>query len=767
MFPTRPGSSAPATQNGLLDATQDSTKLEEWFAPGTSNVAVNMGMSGLNGLDIDQKNGKDGWDEILNAWLDVPETFSYKTPRGGEHHIYLACGENVGPATDYRGMKGVDRRSGGSYVVWWGDTVPVSRDAFSEAPEWLCDPTRERASHEYAGSTRDWLDSLVDGEPNVLVRNAMKKLDNTDLSHSEMIACQHEAIRLGAEGNPGVPELLDKLEEVWLARPAESHTTPEADWPHKFSEAMDRGVALFGDAIEFLKGLEKPDENSLPVGVNLSLLVGGESATKAQWTKALNALIKNVESDQEIVSYLWFSPKTKELSREWGVQFVAQRVQEARAKQKPNEFHEPVVPKAVAERRPLLEDYELELVERTPTFAKAFLRVGLAGGFINKALATPAAWNCLSLGLAFRGFIPASRTDKLGLNLWFINLAASGTGKSRAIQMERQILNALFEGDNGEVGYRVSAESSPAGVHEMLLRRDNQPTLFAADEASGFFKKMAKQDYMSGLDQLMSEAYDGYVPPGAKMNLKELKGKSARTSFHFSIHSTPEGFWENVTKEQFLSGFLARANWTFGPPRERNIDYLTLTQEVNGPEDFDGLHPDIAALSVDLAALNYAIGPRAKPILATQEALDRMTQALREMMSQTWRHDPSPDMEKATTRLGYETMRKLAALQAMWRGSLVIEYPDVLVAIDTCQTFFDNLFTMMDRLGDSQFRRECKLISAFIRSKESVPRSTIFDRFGHLIVRSSREIDDRLDYLRESGEITQSMEKGQVVYSAI
>lgn len=765
MFPVKP-SKAPATPNGLLDATLDAEQITKWFANSDFLVAVNMGMSGLNGLDIDLHGDIDGWASLMDSWLEVPETFSYSTQSGGEHHVYASDLATLGPATNYRKMQGVDRRAGGSYLIWWGDVVPESREAFTPAPEWLNDPTRERKSYEYAGDTQEWLDSLVEGEPNLLVRNAMDRLD-TDLSHEALITAQHSAIRLGAEGNPGVPQLLDKIEELWLSRPAENHSTPESEWPSKYQDALNRGVALFGDTIELLKGLSAPNYDDLPDSINLSLLVGESTANKAVWTKALKALVKGVEDDQMVVSVLWFAPKTMALSREWGVQFVAQRVQEERARQKPNEFHEPIIKPTQNARRPLLEDYEQEVVDNLATFPKLFLRVGKEGGFINEAIAKPAAWNCMSVAFAFRGFIPVTPTDKLGLNLWFINLAGSGTGKSRAVQMERTVLNAIYDGDNEDAGYSVAAETSPAGLHELLLRRDHQPTLFAADEASGFFKKLSRQDYMSGLDQLMSEVYDGRVPPGAKMSLKELRGKSAMTSFHMSLHSTPEGFWENANREMYLSGFLARANWTFGPPRERNLDYLTLTQEMNAPDDYDTLHPSIAALAVDLTTVSYAIGPRAKPILASEEALQRMTQALREMMSQTWRHDPSPDMEKATTRLGYETMRKCAALNAMWRGSLIIEYVDALVAIDACQSWFDNLFVVLDKISDSEFSRECTTISTYIHSRESVSRAHIFERFRGLIQRSPIELDQKLEFLRESGEIAQRTVDGRVEYFGV
>src|SRR5690606_20363921 len=123
-------------------------------------------------------------------------------------------GVPLSPAAPYRGLDGVDRRGGSSYVVWWTDEVPT-RDQFAPAPDWLCDETTIRTHMTFDGDLGDWLNELIPGEPNLLVKQAIDRIPD-DMGHSEMVEAQYNAVRLGAEGAPGVRVLLDTIRDKWL-----------------------------------------------------------------------------------------------------------------------------------------------------------------------------------------------------------------------------------------------------------------------------------------------------------------------------------------------------------------------------------------------------------------------------------------------------------------------------------------------------------------------------------------------------------------------
>ena len=750
------------TTRGHLDATTDPDRITAWwdeFPEASPGVAA--GPSGLVLLDVDAKNGKDGWQSLMEAWVDIPDTLNYDTPTGGVHYVYESDRDDLNGVANYRKMDGVDRRAGSSFFVWWGG-VPDDRDVFTQAPEWLLDPARRRTERAFEGDTADWFESLTPGEPNVLVRRAMERVTE-DMSHSEMVELQYEAVRLGAEGNPGVPQLLDAIQDAWLNRPPENHTTPESQWQYKFFEALDSGIAKYGESIGLVKSLPEFTPGMIPPGVSDSLIYGSP-ANKQVWNRAMRELITAESDDLIVVSILWSAPRPRDLSREWGLSFVMDRVTTERERMEaPDDVPVAAEPVEPGEGVQLLNEEEREAVARTQTFTDLYLAAGMRSGFANPTMFRASAWNVLSLAFAFKGFIPVSQTDKLGLNLWIVSLSYSGTGKTRAVKFEDEILNALYEGDNTDQPYQLGDQVSPAGLHEALLMRNRQGTYMNSDEASGFISRVENVEFMRGLKDDLAKYYDGYVPAATKKNAKHLKGQPALTHFNMHLHATPERFWEIVTREMFLSGFLARVNWSIGELPDRDLSKVSLTQVVDVPDDIGQLHPNVAEIVTDLGLLRLARGASA-PVLTSSEALDRMTTALRTMLGAVIGTPHEDMLEPAVTRLGFETIRKCATLNALWRGSNRVEHIDALVAIHAAQEWFDNLFTVAEQVSDSLFEKSCAEIEAFIRSKGGATRTQIFSRFKGTVQRTSREIDERLDMLRESGRIYRTERGGAVAY---
>lgn len=764
VFPvnTAGGTKVPLTPRGHLDATTDPDRITAWwdeFPEASPGVAA--GPSGLVLLDVDAKNGKDGWQSLMEAWVDIPDTLNYDTPTGGVHYVYESDRDDLNGVANYRKMDGVDRRAGSSFFVWWGD-VPDGRDVFTQAPEWLLDPARRRTERAFEGDTADWFESLTPGEPNVLVRRAMERVTE-DMSHSEMVERQYEAVRLGAEGNPGVPQLLDAIQDAWLNRPPENHTTPESQWQYKFFEALDSGIAKYGELIGLVKSLPEFTPGMIPPGVSDSLIYGSP-ANKQVWNRAMRELITAESDDLIVVSILWSAPRPRDLSREWGLSFVMDRVTTERGRMEaPDDVPVAAEPVEPGEGVQLLNEEEREAVARTQTFTDLYLAAGMRSGFANPTMFRASAWNVLSLAFAFKGFIPVSQTDKLGLNLWIVSLSYSGTGKTRAVKFEDEILNALYEGDNTDQPYQLGDQVSPAGLHEALLMRNRQGTYMNSDEASGFISRVENVEFMRGLKDDLAKYYDGYVPAATKKNAKHLKGESALTHFNMHLHATPERFWEIVTREMFLSGFLARVNWSIGELPDRDLSKVSLTQVEDVPDDIGKLHPNVAEIVTDLGLLRLARGA-STPVLTSSEALDRMTTALRTMLGAVIGTPHEDMLEPAVTRLGFETIRKCATLNALWRGSNRVEHIDALVAIHAAQEWFDNLFTVAEQVSDSLFEKSCAEIEAFIRSKGGATRTQIFSRFKGTVQRTSREIDERLDMLRESGRIYRTERGGAVAY---
>lgn len=746
--------------NGHLDATLDPGLVTDWFIENQSaKVGAVMGDAGLIALDIDTKNSHDGWDSLDKAWVAVPSTFGYDTPSGGRHLIYTAPKDkNLAPSANYRGMDGVDIRAGSSWVLWNGD-APKSRDEFASAPEWMLDEKSVKSAEGFQGTVREWYNSLESGAPNALVRGAIERV-KPDMSHSDMVAATYEAIRLGAEGAMGVPDLLSALEEAWLNREPGHHTTPEDRWEFKFHEALASGIEKHGAAISLRSELPEYSVSLLPANVSDSL-VSGTDGTKDTFRDLLAKLIEAGVDDLTATAILWGNPKTGPLAKDWGLEFVYKRVQQARVTPEPIRENP-----ALAEVEVLgeehstseyLTDKELAEVQDTDTFIDGYINASASKGFVNTDFAVPAAWTCLGMAFGTKAFVPIGSTP-LEMNLWFTVLGLSGTGKTSESEFMKDVLNVLMNEDN-DVSYTMSPNSSPEGMELDLLYRDGLPTLIYEDEASSFFMNLRTKDWMASLTDRFALWFNGRVKGSTKLSAKDMRGMSATTSLSSYMGATPDRLISLIDASMFASGFMARTNWVWGAPpvnpdAKYEITYANTTEKRIAPAAYE--------LAVDLAVLSNSMKPTA--IIGTEAATKRIVKAYKAMDKRAQKHRRYDSIEPSMTRLK-ETLMKCSALTALSRGATTFDVEDVLVAIYYAETWFKTLLRVADEISESPYSRDLDHIVHFVdESGGKVLRSTLLHEMRGKVLRNKSEIDDRIGYLLESGRLNRIEQNREIAY---
>lgn len=150
VFPIVPNTKVPPKDFRFkTEATRDPAQIRKWWTNGYSNHNIGISTSAFKEsealivVDIDQKDGKMGEDELLRLELQglvLPPTLETITPSGGRHLFYKTS-EPVKQGVNVL-AKGIDIRSRGGYVVGpWsvlsnGPYVLVD-GSISEAPEWL------------------------------------------------------------------------------------------------------------------------------------------------------------------------------------------------------------------------------------------------------------------------------------------------------------------------------------------------------------------------------------------------------------------------------------------------------------------------------------------------------------------------------------------------------------------------------------------------------------------------------------------------------
>jgi len=107
-----------------------------WTSWPNALIGVVCGPSGIVAIDIDVKDGRDGWgtiDALMRKHGELPGTRTSETPTGGAHLLYRAPeGFELGPSAGTIG-EGVDIRAGWSYAI-----LPPSKTAHGEYT-WLVD----------------------------------------------------------------------------------------------------------------------------------------------------------------------------------------------------------------------------------------------------------------------------------------------------------------------------------------------------------------------------------------------------------------------------------------------------------------------------------------------------------------------------------------------------------------------------------------------------------------------------------------------------
>lgn len=163
VFPIVENHKAPPRMQGWQrHATRDIHKIQSmWHSHPDDNIGIYTGKFGdrsaLIGVDVDNKNGKDGDGELFKlelAGFELTPTYENHTPTGGRHLVYRVD-RPVKQSVDGIAT-GVDVRSAGGYLVGPGSTIDGveyrAKDfAIADAPKWLidrCGKPRERTVAE-------------------------------------------------------------------------------------------------------------------------------------------------------------------------------------------------------------------------------------------------------------------------------------------------------------------------------------------------------------------------------------------------------------------------------------------------------------------------------------------------------------------------------------------------------------------------------------------------------------------------------------------
>lgn len=134
----------PLTRNGFKDASSDLKQVYDWWEtyPGAL-VGIACGPSGFFALDIDVKDGRDGFASLdrLQSGRRLDFGPMQRTPHGGTHALFRQPEGVIIPTNSDRLGPGLDLRGPGGYIVTGEGYTWLPRHgpdtALPDAPDWL------------------------------------------------------------------------------------------------------------------------------------------------------------------------------------------------------------------------------------------------------------------------------------------------------------------------------------------------------------------------------------------------------------------------------------------------------------------------------------------------------------------------------------------------------------------------------------------------------------------------------------------------------
>jgi hypothetical protein len=793
VFPVQSSNRQPyGGGHGFYEGTSDDfEKIATWFSmdypESTTEVGVWTGGSGLVAVDIDRKNGKNGFHRIREAGREVNPTEHYNTQTNGQHWIYQTDRVDLAPDTDILGMEGVDLRVGGSYVVWWGNTVPESRDAFStDIPAWVIEAgVRESTAFSgegFSGTVNDWLEAIPDDlMPSMRVRDFMARIPETDFSHPQMVELAWSIVRLGSERETGVKMALDKLRAAWLRGP---YDTPA--YRRDFDLALRGGINKGGRVqkpapamITFSSALKKADEAGIGDDLRLLERKVSETSSEIDFARARREMFKLAahagmnpsaalgivtgskafKNSKVSVESTWFGDGESEYhdkaAADEAEEETPDSIDEAEA-----EAAKVMSLSADAAAFTFLTEGEQTTADAYKWWGKEYLEfVQSRLKHFNKPYHVSAMIAVLSLIVSPWGKVQSQGGAATDCNLYVAALGESTSGKSESLNFATDMIDAYFGTEDSPIIGDISKLSALA-LHRALILRDGKPSMVFGDEIQSFFQGVSNSQWQSGILGDVSSHYGGRVNPKLTLNDKEISGKRAQTLFTTYLTGIADQTLDALNLTNWTNGFLYRYLWSFGEPR-RESDF-DIVFSKGGAADYTAKFEEWAREFKRASAYQEALWGHGREVEWDEDARLRMG-AFSKQIDSVVRPDPLYKEVFVSSNVRFQTsILKFATLVALAEASEKVTLNHVLVAIKFAGPWHRSMVLAVSETAKDPFDREVEKVMEWIERNAVrqvgkaawIQRSTVMRAF------KPNEIADRyLRQLTEEGRLVKSGDK--------
>lgn len=353
---------------------------------------------------------------------------------------------------------------------------------------------------------------------------------------------------------------------------------------------------------------------------------------------------------------------------------------------------------------------------------------------------------------------PATEFDSGGLNTWFMVLG--GTTMSRKSTVRKMMTTAIRHLSDENYDYDLGSNATMEGLHNEMLQRPGLSSLFHRDEVHGLVGEQKAKQYLSGLQELMTELYDGTVPGKLRATGDKKKMKAVPGNFVMYLTGATEHATKAYTEEDFESGHLARFEYVHAdpPPMTRENSYI---KQANPDDEFQLSYGE----AVDRAyqhLIEQIKGARQfwdnkitrgqhRKIFWEDDAWERMNDAQYRAMIWAQKHTMSAALVPTTQRYMIAMIRR-ATLLAMVEESPKVQMRHLLRAMKFTEECLTHLVVILGKMNRTKrSSAQDTILAELSNHPDGLAHGKLYSKF-----RSSFTTDEFKDLIRdlvESGEM--------------
>lgn len=342
-------------------------------------------------------------------------------------------------------------------------------------------------------------------------------------------------------------------------------------------------------------------------------------------------------------------------------------------------------------------------------------------------------------------------------NLW--GLVLGETTLSRKTTTTRMAMELIAHIDSELL---LATDGSIEGILSGM--RSNAVNVFFRDEVSGFFDSINKREYLSGMQEMMTQMYD--VPPMIRRTLRKETIVVEHPAFIFFGGGIREQAYAALQERAVTSGFLPRFLIVSG--ESKVDDFQPIGPAIGAGFNVDEKSKPVFQHSHDM----YNIYNRTSKIKLTghgeEQEIEKPLLVNVNLSSDAWERVQATEM--TLIKAGHDTALKGMMLPTMQRlstsmlkmatligasrqepvdGVITVELRDVLSASRYIQDWGNYSIDAVLNVGKGTSERELMKVLRAIKNKPGIPRSDLM-RAHHL---SKREMDEISATLLDRGHV--------------